>query len=89
VGLPAPRLPLGKLSGRHALAARLAELGHDIAGAELDRVFVRFKELADRKKHLVDADLLGLLSSHKAHESASTNPKPQAQGLHETPGTST
>jgi 2-isopropylmalate synthase len=88
VGLPAPRLPLGKLSGRHALAARLAELGHDIAGAELDRVFVRFKELADRKKHLVDADLLGLLSSHKAHESA-VSPKPQAQGLHDTPGTST
>jgi 2-isopropylmalate synthase len=61
VGLAASKLCLGKLSGRHALAARLAELGHTVAGAELDRVFVRFKELADRKKHLTNADLEGLL----------------------------
>jgi 2-isopropylmalate synthase len=61
VGLGSSKLCLGKLSGRHALAARLAELGHTVAGAELDRVFVRFKELADRKKHLTDTDLEGLL----------------------------
>jgi len=63
VGLSSSRLCLGKLSGRHALAARLAELGHTVAGAELERVFTRFKELADRKKHLTDADLEGLLVS--------------------------
>jgi 2-isopropylmalate synthase len=62
VGLSSSKLCLGKLSGRHALAARLAELGHTVAGAELDRVFVRFKELADRKKHLTNADLEGLLA---------------------------
>jgi 2-isopropylmalate synthase len=80
VGLGASKLCLGKLSGRHALAARLAELGHTVAGAELDRVFVRFKELADRKKHLTDADLEGLLlpafgrAVHEgsAHEASST-----------------
>ncbi len=63
VGLSASKLTLGKLSGRHALAARLAELGHTVAGAELDRVFVRFKELADRKKYLTNADLEGLLAA--------------------------
>ncbi len=71
VGLGSSRLCLGKLSGRHALAARLAELGHTVAGAELDRVFVRFKELADRKKHLTNADLEGLLAppfARAAHE---------------------
>jgi 2-isopropylmalate synthase len=73
VGLTSSRLCLGKLSGRHALAARLAELGHTVVGAELDAVFVRFKELADRQKHIADADLVGLLTpsfAHSVHEDA-------------------
>ena len=72
VGLASSRLCRGKLSGRHALAARLAELGHPLAGAELDHVFSRFKALADRKKHLTDADLTALVvrSSHDAREAS-------------------
>jgi len=57
VGATQTRLVLGKHSGRAALAARLGELGYPLEGAALDRVFARFKEIADRRKHVTDADL--------------------------------
>jgi 2-isopropylmalate synthase len=50
-------LVLGKLSGRHALQARLAELGHNLEGEELKRAFGRFKQLADTKQEVTDRDL--------------------------------
>ena len=61
VGLPSNRIVLGKHSGRHALARRYAELGHPLAGDELDSVYQRFTELADRKKNIYDRDLIALL----------------------------
>ncbi|HEX6625408.1 MAG TPA: 2-isopropylmalate synthase [Pyrinomonadaceae bacterium] len=61
VGVPANSLVLGKHSGRHALALRYAELGHALSAAELDAVYRRFTELADRKKRVYDQDLLALL----------------------------
>jgi 2-isopropylmalate synthase len=61
VGVPANRLVLGKHSGRHALAARYGELGHELTGAELDEAYRRFTALADRKKRVYDQDLLALL----------------------------
>ena len=63
VGATQTRLVLGKHSGRHAFAVRLRELGHVIEGEELDRTFDRFKVLADKKKHLTDADLEALVAS--------------------------
>ncbi|MEW5908351.1 MAG: 2-isopropylmalate synthase [Thermodesulfobacteriota bacterium] len=57
VGLSANRLVLGKHSGRHALRARLKELGYDLSNEELEIVFTKFKELADKKKQVVDDDL--------------------------------
>ena len=39
------------------LAARLTELGYPLDGAALDRVFARFKAIADRRKGSTDADL--------------------------------
>src|SRR5262249_7251556 len=57
VGVTQTRLVLGKHSGRTALAARLAELGYSLEREELDRVFVRFKAVAERRKHVADADL--------------------------------
>jgi 2-isopropylmalate synthase len=48
---------LGKLSGRHAFRVRLSELGYELSDEELRRAFVRFKELADRKKEVTDRDL--------------------------------
>jgi 2-isopropylmalate synthase len=62
VGVNQSRLVLGKHSGRHALRARLAELGHSLDEVELDKAFSRFKELADRKKVITDADLEALIA---------------------------
>ena len=62
VGVNQTRLVLGKHSGRHALRVRLAEMGHALDEVELDKAFARFKELADRKKVIVDADLEALIA---------------------------
>jgi len=57
VGLPRSRLVLGKHSGRHAFRVRMEELGFDLSEPELIDAFDRFKELADLKKTISDADL--------------------------------
>ncbi len=62
VGVTQTRLVLGKHSGRHALKVRLAELGYDFLDEELDKAFTRFKNLADKKKTITDADLEALVS---------------------------
>ncbi len=63
VGVPASKLVLGKHSGRHALANRLSELGYPLEGAALDEAFRQFKTLAERKKHVTDADLVALVAT--------------------------
>ena len=68
VGAAQTRLVLGKHSGRAALAARLAELGTPVEGKALDRVFARFKALAERRKHVTDADLEVLVSDERPAE---------------------
>lgn len=62
VGVSQTNLVLGKHSGRHALRSRLAEMGHSLDETELDQAFTRFKELADRKKVITDADLEALIA---------------------------
>jgi len=57
VGLSKSRLVLGKHSGRHAFRVRMEELGFALADDELGDAFARFKELADLKKTVTDADL--------------------------------
>jgi len=57
IGLNKNMLVLGKHSGRHALRSRLKEIGYDLSDEELKLVFKKFKELADKKKHVVDEDL--------------------------------
>eukprot|EP00898_Chlorokybus_atmophyticus_P002100 jgi/Chlat1/2891/Chrsp2S04657 len=55
-------LVMGKHSGRHALRNRLQQLGYDLTQAEVDDVFVRFKEVAEKKKIVTDDDLEALVS---------------------------
>ncbi len=62
VGVHQSRLVLGKHSGRHALKARLQELGYTVEGDALNQVFARFKDLADAKKTVTDADLEALIA---------------------------
>lgn len=61
VGVSRSRLVLGKHSGRHALKARLEELGYNLGPSDMDRAFERYKQLADKKKVLTDADLEALV----------------------------
>ncbi len=70
VGIGQTTLVLGKLSGRHAIKARLHDLGYDLSAEDLNRVFVRFKELADKKKEITEADLESLVADEErlAHE---------------------
>jgi 2-isopropylmalate synthase len=62
VGVNQSKLVLGKHSGRHALRNRLAEMGHSLDEVELDKAFTRFKQLADRKKTVTDADLEAIIA---------------------------
>jgi 2-isopropylmalate synthase len=66
VGVPANNMVLGKHSGRRLLEQRLTELGHKLTRSQLDEVYHRFTELADRKKSIYDQDLLGLLRDEHA-----------------------
>lgn len=61
VGLSGTSLPLGKHSGRAALRDKLGKLGFEMGDNELKDVFVRFKDLADRKKEVFDEDLIALI----------------------------
>ncbi len=63
VGVPSTKIVLGKHSGRRALEHRLADLGFRLDREQLDEVYQRFTELADRKKSIYEQDLLGLLQS--------------------------
>ena len=72
IGLAETSLVLGKHSGRAALRAKLEDLGFELGDNQLKDIFVRFKELADRKKEIYDDDLLALMhnsSSDAEHDS--------------------
>ncbi len=60
VGLVKSSLVLGKHSGRAALNEKLRELGVELGANQLQDVFVRFKELADKKKEVFEEDLRAL-----------------------------
>lgn len=60
VGVPESRLVLGKHSGRHALKARLIELGFALSAEELDLVYKEITALADNKKGLMDEEIAAL-----------------------------
>jgi 2-isopropylmalate synthase len=66
IGLSSSSLPLGKHSGRAALRAKLKDLGYEMGDNQLKDVFVRFKELADRKKEVYDDDLIALMTDTSA-----------------------
>jgi len=66
VGVPTRRLPLDRHSGRHALRARLEELGYDLDNERLNQVYERFLEVARKKKEVFDEDLIALAEESMA-----------------------
>jgi 2-isopropylmalate synthase len=69
VGVPKTTLVLGKHSGRHAVQKRCEELGFVLTKFELDRVYRQMTALADRQKHVSDAELVTLVEAVKQAES--------------------
>lgn len=69
VGISRSTLVLGKHSGRHALAERVAQLGFTVSDTELERLFHSFKQLADCKRHVFDADIEALVTGERAGHS--------------------
>ncbi len=61
IGVPESKLVLGKHSGRHALRDRIEEMGYTVDEQTLDRLYERFKVLADKKKDVYDEDIEALL----------------------------
>ncbi len=62
VGQTGSQIVLGKHSGRHAFSDTLAKMGLTISGDALNAAFSRFKELADRKVEITDADLEAIVA---------------------------
>lgn len=71
VGLEKTHLRLGKLSGRAAFKDHLKELGYELSDEMLGEAFQKFKDLADKKKEILDEDLVALIDDslvhHKSH----------------------
>ncbi len=81
VGAPGTKLVLGKHSGRHALKARYTELGYELSSSELQETYVRFIDLADRKKSVYDQDLLALLPVERRGTRANVTAGQAAQAV--------
>ncbi|WP_170332275.1 2-isopropylmalate synthase [Ruegeria arenilitoris] len=62
IGLSGTSLPLGKHSGRAALRDKLNTMGYEVGDNQLKDIFIRFKELADRKKEVFDDDIIALMT---------------------------
>lgn len=62
VGIPQSRIVLGKHSGRHAFEEKVKELGYELSREELARAYIRFKEVADRKKGITDRDIEAIIA---------------------------
>lgn len=70
IGLTDNQIVLGKHSGRNAFRTRLKELGFELGDQELNRAFLRFKELADKKKEITDWDLEAIVNDEIQHTPA-------------------
>jgi len=57
VGISSSQLVLGKHSGRHAFGDRIKKMGFKLDEKQLNQAFMRFKDVADKKKDIYDDDL--------------------------------
>jgi 2-isopropylmalate synthase len=61
---------LGKHSGRHALNQRCQDLGFSLTREELDGLYHRFTALADRKKGVLNEEIIALIEQTQAKQAA-------------------
>lgn len=62
VGISQSTLVLGKHSGRHAFRERVKALGYELSDVHINQAFLRFKEVADKKKEVFDEDLEAIIA---------------------------
>lgn len=62
IGLNDNQIVLGKHSGRNAFRTRLSELGYSLSDQDLNKAFLRFKDVADKKKEISDRDLEAIVN---------------------------
>ncbi|MEL6814742.1 MAG: 2-isopropylmalate synthase [Cyanobacteria bacterium J06598_3] len=62
IGLNDNQIVLGKHSGRNAFRTRLSELGFELSDQDLNKAFLRFKDIADKKKEISDRDLEAIVN---------------------------
>ncbi len=67
VGWTSNQIVLGKHSGRNAFRTRLRELGYELNDTDLNKAFLRFKELADKKKEIGDRDIEAIVDDETQH----------------------
>ena len=67
VGINKSSLVMGKHSGRHAFREKITALGYSLSDNQMQDAFQRFKDLADRKKHVFDDDIVALIDDEVAH----------------------
>ena len=66
VGLSSSELVLGKHSGRHAFKVKLLDLGYSLSEEKINKLFSKFKDLADKKKQIFEEDIYALVDQeHK------------------------
>ncbi len=71
VGLDKSSLVLGKHSGRAAFRDKLQEIGYNLNDDILESSFQRFKELADKKKEVLDDDIIAIIDNLVVSEKSS------------------
>ncbi len=68
IGRDSSELVMGKHSGRHGLRKRCKELGYSLTRDKLERVYLRFMELADKKREVFDEDLMAVLDDELSRQ---------------------
>jgi len=88
VGVKETSLVLGKLSGRHAFRDKLEAMGYQLDAPAFAEAFKRFKELADKKKHVFDEDLVALVDDEivRGHDAVAVKDLRVESGINRLPG---
>ena len=63
VGITNTGLPLGKLSGKHALRDKIISLNLKVNDNDFDKLYKNFKDMSSKKKPIVDEDIVNLVKN--------------------------
>jgi 2-isopropylmalate synthase len=70
IGLQKSSLILGKHSGRAAFKERITSIGYELSEEQIEANFIKFKNLADKKKEILDDDIIAIIDDSISHKIA-------------------